>query len=353
MKYLYKILVIAVLFLAAIAYLRFNDSTIRIPNNHLKSSNTKTIVEDLFQGTTSVNKPIGWSTDSQKLYFVSYYQDEAAPVEIWELENGRRTKIAELSYREEYNNNHLGVSVRDFVWSPAGDKLGFILEFGWGDFYQLVIVDEKKREISSSVDHIVDFDWHPSKNQLILVKKTRPETLNTVAMIYDLENNQLKEAQSLPQNISSIAYSKNGNLYYAMVDSAQVYKLEDTGPDKLIGQGLTLLPSLDRESIALIIDSHISWIYKNDLPETVSVYSSNSQQINKILSGEDIYNISWGINGTIQLVTPKNIFYFQKDKKNAFKVDASNPSTPSPDNEKFLASHQANYKVTEVLEIVK
>lgn len=199
-------------------------------------------------------------------------------MEVW---REKKEKVAQLDYREEYINYHLGAFIKRSSWSPSNDMLGFILEIGWGTFYQMVVLDIKTGKIEL-IDNIYDFDWYPQKNKLVLVKQAEPSSLKTTAMVYDPENNQSKELSEAPKNITSVAFDNSGNL---------------------------------------------------DKGKTIILHDIEKQETREIFRG-DVEKVYWGNGNTLQLVMLEKVhFVVGRDFKT---VEARSPSAPSPDNRKFL-----------------
>ncbi|MDI3481229.1 MAG: hypothetical protein PWQ97_884 [Tepidanaerobacteraceae bacterium] len=149
------------------------------------------------------------------------------PTKVFRKFDGqKKDKVAQLDYRKEYNNYHLGAFIKRSSWSPSNDMLGFILEIGWGTFYQMVVLDIKTGKIELIDNNIYDFDWYPQENKLMLVKQLEPHSLNTMAMVYDPEMNQSRELSIGTKNINGIAFDKRANLYVAEVESKQVFRID-------------------------------------------------------------------------------------------------------------------------------
>jgi len=202
--------------------------------------------------------------------------------------------------------------------------LGFILEIGWGTFYQMVVLDIKTGKIEL-IDNIYDFDWYPQENKLVLVKQAEPSSLKTTAMVYDPENNQSKELSEVPKNIEGVAFDNSGNLYVTEVESKKAFRIDPKGNKQYVEPAETLLPSLDRTHIALISPS--------DKGETIVLYDIEKQETREILQG-DVKNVYWGDDNTLQLVMLEKVHFVVGGDFRT--VEARSPSAPSPDNRKFL-----------------
>ncbi|MFZ5688771.1 MAG: hypothetical protein ACOY9Y_11465 [Bacillota bacterium] len=323
-----------------------------------------------------IEVPIQWSKDSRDLYYVTYQSDKSVPLEIWKFDGQKKVKVAQLDYREEYNNYHLGATIKRSSWSPSNDMLGFILEIGWGNLYQLVILNVKTGKIEF-IDNIYDFDWHPTEDKLVLVKLfdklAEPPYLKTIAMAYDLAEDQLTELPGLPKDILAVAFDNSGSLYVAEMESQyvfQVFRIDSEGNKQYLWSirgryvelGKHLLPSLDRSRIALI--------YSHEKGRIVMLHDVTRQETKEVFRGDvkefswsDVKEVSWGEGNTLQLViserenwTTKILLFAGEDsitvealfplvppaddkKRHVF------PSTLAPDNRKFLVEDFESYGI--------
>jgi hypothetical protein len=315
-----------------------------------------------------VEVPIIWSKDSKDLYYLTYQHDKALPWEIWRFDGENKVRVAYSKYREEYMDYHLGVSVNRPLWLPARDLLVFLVEFQWGAFRQLAILNVKTGEIQV-IDNIYDFDWHPTADKLVLVKLvgslTEPPYHKTIAMAYDLAKDKLTEWPGVPKDILAIAFDKNGSIYaanyLAEMESQhvfQVFRIDPNGNKQYLWSirglylelGNHLLPSLDRSRIALIT----RFLYQGT---TIAVHDVTKQETKEVFQGyvkevirgdvQEFFGItfrevSWGEGNTLQLV----ISEISEERENwgdkilllagedSITVEAVFPSAPPADNRK-------------------
>jgi hypothetical protein len=345
-----------------------------------------------------VEVPIIWSKDCRDLYYLTFQKDKGLPWEIWRFDGKNKVRVAYSKYREEYMDYHLGVSVNRPLWLPARDLLVFLVEFQWGAFRQLAILNVKTGEIQV-IDNICDFDWHPTADKLVLVKLleklAEPPYFKTIATAYDLTKGQLTELPGVPKDILAIAFDKNGSLYaanyLAEMESQhvfQVFRIDPNGNKQYLWSirglylelGNHLLPSLDRSQIALIT----RFLYQGT---TIAVHDVTKQETEEVFDGyvkevirgdvqeffsKSAREVSWGEGNTLQLFVSEK----SEDRENwgdkilllaggdSITVEAVfplsppadnrkhhiSPSTLAPDNRRFLAK-DFEHPVIDIVEL--